>query len=1347
MSAPLQKSLAVLAEKGDFKAFKVALTKNPTAKDEKSNDSGRTPLIAATITKHYEIVQMLLDWGADVNVVDRGGDSALHHACASGDEKMIKMLLDYGADTNYINFASHNTPLFEAILHGHSAACLLLLEQPYVDLTHRSALGKDTAIILAAEAGLLEVVESLIEKGADLNAVNHWQSTALLTSIKKHHFEIAKVLARAGADLQHKDSSEMNSLDLLKHSPEQLVILQDCGEFGRIQSVAIERISRDDENLKSIAALGELQKMNVALYIMHEWGIANIDLAFRIVNVATRPPPPRDITEQATNRKRIHSATHDAGSVGRDRIQSLPLGSPDAIAKVRNKSVIVTGTPSSTVRKSLVGGPPPIEAHSPVTIGSNASSSSNAIAKSHELSQIFDCKGTILPSHWFQHFFINALKTDRLVHTIDITGNPISSAMAMTLIDTLKQTSTVQCIRSGQHGLDFNISVNPPIWYIDYKYLALCSAEILSKLLLAFPMLFIAKNETLDSPAVFAGGNSTSHISPIILHVFEDIASQPDFHPSHIQVPVDSNCPSAKAIVPGETVTGFIFDIYHHAFWFHLISLDQFANLAKIMTTEYPHLAHQLDHLHRDVQSQSSPECRKKIISATLIYDRYSVTDYKPVHAGSSSHVYLAVDEMSDITPKPQVALKFVKAKWQFDRELGTRAMYALDYEVILDCYKVNGKRENYQPASTHLGYDRLLRFKKELKRVHAHQRTLAKPETEHDHKSNSVPRLQSTGVMEGDSYPYCLVFPQADRDLVQVMQHELSNANGVNWEYIQQIAKQVASALKNMHSLKIIHGDIRPLNIMRVGHRILLIDLDSSLHFSQFITSSVTQGYMPPELVYLYTEQATTANAIAAGGGGVVNDSGSGTHSAPVMIHSMSMNKTIDGKRLRAKCKTMLDNETSGPGSSFNNQEPASPAYDMWSFGVLLYYLCLNESLWLENLHGDISEDSMIKLGLWKPEYKAKKLGRIANPQARNLVAQLLSKDPLMRPSATRALAHPFLSGKKVTRMVGESAEYDVFISYRVKADKDLALRLYDDLTRRGLKCFLDKRCLKKGVSWEQGFCDGLAQSLTFLALLSRQAINNPDNSRSDFSKLRSESPVDNVFLEHRLALELGDVGLIERILPVQIGDLLPDGRYSNFSASRCAPVLSNNVVVHSVEEKLKEHMDRLGLGTPMKEEVTVKQVYDNLMLHQGVYIEGHLDESLASLVDMITHMVEEAKAKAQLKYLTFAGWNDRDSGDDDAQLVVDIDADLELTLACPTSSDGYTPSDMPSAHSVVVAQKLFGMDSTGLQSPHTSSGGGGGTRGVLAARDAKIQELEKENKALKAEVQALRLQLEKHK
>jgi serine/threonine protein kinase len=64
-------------------------------------------------------------------------------------------------------------------------------------------------------------------------------------------------------------------------------------------------------------------------------------------------------------------------------------------------------------------------------------------------------------------------------------------------------------------------------------------------------------------------------------------------------------------------------------------------------------------------------------------------------------------------------------------------------------------------------------------------------------------------------------------------------------------------------------------------------------------------------------------------------------------------------------------------------------------------------------------------------------KLTEIPNTIARNLLAQMLSKDPRHRPSLSRILSHPFLSQKSVIRMVGEKAEYDIFISYRVASDK----------------------------------------------------------------------------------------------------------------------------------------------------------------------------------------------------------------------------------------------------------------------------------------------------------------------
>ena len=64
--------------------------------------------------------------------------------------------------------------------------------------------------------------------------------------------------------------------------------------------------------------------------------------------------------------------------------------------------------------------------------------------------------------------------------------------------------------------------------------------------------------------------------------------------------------------------------------------------------------------------------------------------------------------------------------------------------------------------------------------------------------------------------------------------------------------------------------------------------------------------------------------------------------------------------------------------------------------------------------------------------------------------------------------LAHPFLSGKKATRMLGESAQFDVFLSYRKQSDENTAQLLYDKLTAAGLKVWWDKKSLLPGVPWQ---------------------------------------------------------------------------------------------------------------------------------------------------------------------------------------------------------------------------------------------------------------------------------------
>ena len=52
-----------------------------------------------------------------------------------------------------------------------------------------------------------------------------------------------------------------------------------------------------------------------------------------------------------------------------------------------------------------------------------------------------------------------------------------------------------------------------------------------------------------------------------------------------------------------------------------------------------------------------------------------------------------------------------------------------------------------------------------------------------------------------------------------------------------------------------------------------------------------------------------------------------------------------------------------------------------------------------------------------------------------------------------SQVLTHPFFTGKHPSRMMGEKAEFDVFLSYRVASDSNHVDILYQKLTEKGLK------------------------------------------------------------------------------------------------------------------------------------------------------------------------------------------------------------------------------------------------------------------------------------------------------
>ena len=433
----------------------------------------------------------------------------------------------------------------------------------------------------------------------------------------------------------------------------------------------------------------------------------------------------------------------------------------------------------------------------------------------------------------------------------------------------------------------------------------------------------------------------------------------------------------------------------------------------------------------------------------------------------------------------------------------------------------------------------------------------------------------------------YLLVMPLADCNLFVALKQE--RWAGKNMEEVRHVFVQLVHCVEHMHEKGVLHADLKTLNIVRTTGQWKLIDLDAACVIGQEpVGHKSSSAYVPPEAIYVDEKTDTTC-----------------VRSVVTLIQ----------------------------GEANYDLLTAHPSFDVWSLGCILYQMCTPDVKPLfqggqdDNLVGvRKGVDNLFALAEWSPELKTDKLADVPDKLARNLLSQMLHKDPLQRPSLSRVVAHSFLSGKKVARLIGEKPKYDVFLSYRVASDAHHVEMLHKLLTAQGFKVYWDKLCLEPGVDWEQGFCEGLVSSRAFVPLLSRDAINHPDKAWQNFSKLTADQPnCDNVYLEHRLAVELQGLGLIEKMFPVFIGNVdVTTLEYSHYFGSGCHPLLPE-VSVTSVEEKLRHHMESQALGTPLVPDRTVKSVVDAITACQGAFIVGPADATFAAAAASIAKMLTD--------------------------------------------------------------------------------------------------------------------------
>lgn len=125
-----------------------------------------TALAYAAGERHWEVVKLLLDKGADVDASDyEAGVTALMMAAGDGNLEMAKLLLDKGAAVNATAIGDE-TPLIDAVSKGHLEMAKLLLDRG-ADVNHKPHdSDSQTALNIAKEKGYTHIVEILKAHGA-----------------------------------------------------------------------------------------------------------------------------------------------------------------------------------------------------------------------------------------------------------------------------------------------------------------------------------------------------------------------------------------------------------------------------------------------------------------------------------------------------------------------------------------------------------------------------------------------------------------------------------------------------------------------------------------------------------------------------------------------------------------------------------------------------------------------------------------------------------------------------------------------------------------------------------------------------------------------------------------------------------------------------------------------------------------------------------------------------------------------------------------------------------------------------------------------------------------------------
>eukprot|EP00998_Keelungia_sp_KM082_P009531 NODE_570_length_1801_cov_100.212664_g561_i0.p1 GENE.NODE_570_length_1801_cov_100.212664_g561_i0~~NODE_570_length_1801_cov_100.212664_g561_i0.p1 ORF type:complete len:525 (+),score=48.72 NODE_570_length_1801_cov_100.212664_g561_i0:67-1641(+) len=352
---------------------------------------GVTALHVSVLHRRTDSVELLLQNGAQLDEVDCQGYTPLAYACELGHLDMVELLIDSGADLNFSSPHPHRqghqlTPLMVSVLHNSPAQCEVLLR---AHANPDEATLSTSALFIAAAHGHSECITLLLKASADANqcmwdshSMTTWSSpdvclrtlayrprerpppyrpnevprnyrwrSALYVACVFGHLDIVQQLIRAGADVNFPGvctvSVSQYHLDVVQALIDGGLDRQLLTRYYRSQLVEARQL-----NLQEYKRI-QLQQMLLRLYL----GGANVK---QVVWLQFYAPPSDQTVLKALGTVELAFDPHDLGNPegGQEKVE------PDVAAELSGPRPPAPNTDGSPAPAATACGREPVPANS-----------------------------------------------------------------------------------------------------------------------------------------------------------------------------------------------------------------------------------------------------------------------------------------------------------------------------------------------------------------------------------------------------------------------------------------------------------------------------------------------------------------------------------------------------------------------------------------------------------------------------------------------------------------------------------------------------------------------------------------------------------------------------------------------------------------------------------------------------------------------------------------------------------------------------------------------------------------------------------------------------------------------